>query len=114
MMLFDKYLNARSADMALTLNGNYWYSSMKNPDCEELEEFRNLGGSVTQVLVTWIDTYSTTQVPQVRAQVWEISLTNTILSMQAYTSILTLSTSGTAQTGVNGNTYVATQGRLFN
>ena len=111
MMLFDRYLQARSADMVLTLNGNSWTNWMRSPDCIELEEFRSLGGSSTQVLVTWIDTYSSTQTPQVRAQVWEVSLTNSILSMQAFTQILTVSTSGTAQTTVNGNTYVATQGR---
>ena len=111
MMLFDKYLQARSSDMALTLNGNYWTNYMRSPDCAEMEEFRSIGGSATQVLVTWIDTYSSTQTPQIRAQVWEVTLTNSILSMQAFTQILTLSTSGTAQTTVNGNTYVASQGR---
>ena len=111
MMLFDKYLQARSSDIPLALSGNYWTGYMKCADCSELDKFRDLGGTSTQVLVTWIDTYSTTQTPYARAQVWEISLTNSILSMQAYTQILTISTSGSAQTTVYGNTYVASQGR---
>ena len=110
-MLFDKYLEARSADISLTLNVSYWTSYLKSADCAEMEEFRNLGASVTQVLVTWIDTDASSQVQQVRAQVWEITLTNSVLSMQAYTQILTVSTSGTTETTVYGNTYVSSQGR---
>ena len=96
--------------MPLSQSGNYWTGYMKCADCSELEKFRELGGTSTQVLVTWIDTFSTTQLPYTRAQVWEISSLGGGLSMQAYTQIFTISTSGTYQTTVNGNTYVASQG----